>query len=660
MSHYLNKINSPDDLKKLTLKQCKSYCREIRSLIIETCAKTGGHLGASLGVVELSVALHRTFDSPSNPIVWDVGHQSYAHKIITGRCNSFHSIRQENGLSGFTKREESSHDIFGAGHASTSISAALGIAEAKRLKNDPSTVIAVIGDGALTGGLAYEALNNAGHLKTSQLLIILNDNKMSIAPNVGAISEHFKNLVRNRSKSKNYNQLRNRIKPWLLSLENKIPASKTTLNRLRTSLKDLVGIGGFFEDLGLRYVGPIDGHDLKGLTTTLESLKNSNGTRPVLLHLMTKKGKGFKRAEMEPSWSHGPSPYDPVTGASLPTKSTLPKYTEIFSNTLTQIAEKRKDIVAITAAMPSGTGLSAFAKKYPSRFFDVGIAEQHATVFAAGLATQGLKPVVAIYSTFLQRAYDGIIHDVALQNLPVVFALDRAGLVGADGPTHHGVFDLSYLRCIPNLVIFVPRDENQLQHHLLTATQLASPSALRYPRGEGIGVSLETPKTRELGQAEILFHQNGQLQLESILIWGVGPSLYEAITAAKILVERGYSVTVVDPHTIKPIDETLLKNQAKKADLIVTIEENATAAGFGSLISEILSQEERVPPSIHLGIPDRFIEHGNLTQLKHTLFLDADGILHAIENRLKTLTPFHKGSHVPSAHSEPTHSSPVH
>jgi len=612
----LEKVNSPDDLKKLSTEELKKLAEEVRQFIISVVEKTGGHLASSLGVVELTIALLKVFSPPKDEIVWDVGHQSYPYKILTDRKEKFHTLRQFGGISGFPSIKESIYDAFGVGHSSTSISAALGIKVAKRLKGEEGHVIAVIGDGALTAGEAYEGLNNAGQLK-EDLIVILNDNEMSISKNIGAISNYLTKVATGENLRK--------AKERLEEIARKIFGEKVfkTLKRVEDLIvKGLFPPGMLFEELGFRYIGPIDGHDLETLIVTLNNVSKLKG--PTLVHVITKKGKGYKPAEEKPEKFHGVSPK-----ILKKENDSQPSYTEVFSKTLIDIAAKDEKIVAITAAMPSGTGLDRFKKTFPNRYFDVGIAEQHAVTFAAGLAKEGLKPVVAIYSTFLQRAYDQIVHDVALQELPVVFAIDRAGLVGEDGATHHGVFDLSYLRHIPNMVVAAPKDEEELRHLLYTAVKSNRPFAVRYPRGKGYGIKIREPlKEIPIGSWEIL--KEGK----DLAILATGWTVYQALKAADKLEEEDIKVCVVNARFIKPLDKKLLQKLAEKFSTFLTVEENVIKGGFGSAVDEFFSDREKVKV-FNLGIPDKFIEHGNQNLLRKLVGIDSEGIYNKVKKVLK-------------------------
>lgn len=630
-------IQSPQDLKKLRVEDLQLLAQELRENIIEVCAKNGGHLGGSLGAVDLIVALHYCFNMPDDKIVWDVGHQAYAHKALTGRKEKLHTIRLTGGLSGFPKRDESPYDTFGTAHASTGISAALGIKVAKDLKGNKDFVIVVVGDGGLTGGMAYEGLNQCGHLKKN-LIVILNDNGMSISENVGAITQ----FLTKRASSDTYIKVRRELKHLLAVLSEYGVPLLNPIEKIRTSIKSLFPSGIFFESLGFRYLGPFDGHDIASLVDLFKHIPTQLQSYPLLIHLITKKGKGYAAAEANPVTYHGVAPFDPATGKSLPVKPGPPSYTSVFANALIKVAKENPNIVGITAAMPEGTGLDKFAEKFPDRYFDVGIAEQHATLFAAGLATEGIQPAVAIYSTFLQRAYDPIIHDVALQKLPVHFFLDRAGFVGSDGATHHGVFDISYLRCIPNLVIMAPKDENELQHMVKTSFDIDQPTAVRYPRGVGFGVKLdEELKRLEVGKAEIVYPEilsDQHLPKADFAIFAIGTMVYPSIKAAQILSERGFSPLVVNARYIKPLDETLILRLSEQVSSFFTVEENVIAGGFGSAISELLSKHDRGIPLYMLGIPDQFFDHATQNELRATCGLDPLGIAQFVEQRLSVKT----------------------
>ncbi len=620
MDSLLPGIQRPEDLQKLNPEQLDQICAELREMIISTVSHTGGHLGASLGVVELTVAMHRVFQSPQDKIIWDVGHQAYGHKLLTGRQDQFHTLRTQSGVSGFPKQNESEHDIFGVGHASTSISAAVGFAAARDARKEDHSVIAVIGDGALTGGLAYEGMNNAGQLNTD-MIVILNDNKMSISPNVGAISKYLTRITA----GKHYNRLEADI--W--DLLGKVPhGSKAQIlaGRIKESMKQLVVPNILFEELGFTYFGPLDGHDLPLVMRTLEAVKRLKG--PILIHLITKKGKGYRFAEEDGVRYHGVGKFDKAEGVKVVTP-VKPSYTSVFGDTLHQMAAEDSRIHAITAAMPSGTGLSALKESFPDRFHDVGIAEGHAITFSAGLASAGQRPVVALYSTFLQRAVDMVIHDVALQNLPVIFAIDRGGVVGEDGPTHHGVFDYTFMRMIPNMVVMAPRDEDQLRHMLATAMKRTEgPSSLRYPRGAGAGVAMEgKPTALPIGKSETM------AEGKDVAILAVGSMVYPALEARQNLAKAGITAQVVDMRFIKPLDEDLLAEVWEKFDKVVTVEENALAGGFGAAILEWSAAHGHPtgPRVLTIGIPDQFQEHASRQQLLMDMGLSGDGISREIE-----------------------------
>lgn len=619
----LETIDNPADLKKLSPEQLPLLAEEVRQFLLETVSSTGGHLGSNLGTVELSIALHYCFNSPVDKIIWDVGHQAYTHKILTGRRDQFHTQRQYKGLSGFPKRSESEHDAFGVGHASTSISAGLGMAAAADLAGIKKHSIAVIGDGSLTGGMAFEALNQAGHLKKN-LIVILNDNEMSISKNVGAFSAFISRKMTGR-------YFRD-LKKEMQGLIENIPAiGKDVLHfarRAENSLKGFLTPGALFEALGFDYLGPLDGHDLSQLVEVFNNINQLDG--PLLVHVMTTKGKGYKPAEDTPSKYHGVGVFDIATGKGAP-KSTAKSYTDVFGETLVTLAEQDPKIVAITAAMPDGTGLNAFADRFPQRFFDVGIAEQHGMTFAAGLAADGFRPVTAIYSSFVQRAYDQVFHDICLQNLPVTIAMDRAGLVGDDGPTHHGVFDISYLRHLPGLTMMAPKDENELRHMLKTAINSGVPMALRYPRGAGYGVELDAEiKTLEIGRGEML--QDGS----DLCIIAFGSTVYPALKAAEELGRKAFSVGVVNARFVKPLDVELIQSVANKTGRLITVEENALQGGFGSAVLEMLYDSGMQQVKIkRLGIPDRYIEQGSQAQLRKDVGIDAEGIAAAAVAFLK-------------------------
>ena len=620
----LETINSPADVKALSLEQLKQLAEEIRQLLISVISKTGGHLAPNLGVVELTLALHRVFTTPKDKIVFDVGHQSYIHKIITGRREQFSTLRQYGGLSGFPKRSESEHDAFGTGHSSTSISAALGMAVARDLQGEDYNVIAVIGDGSMTGGMAFEALNNAGTLH-KKMIVVLNDNEMSISKNVGAMSEYLYQLRTGET----YNKIKHDIEGWLKNMEFGTDVLKA-IRRLKGSVKYLMVPTSIFEELGFTYLGPIDGHDLQGLTEVLQAAKKIDG--PVLVHVLTKKGKGYKPAEESPNKFHGTGPFDIATGKKIANPNAPITYTEVFGRTLTELANADKDIIGITAAMPDGTGMSTFAKAHPERCFDVGIAEQHAVTSAAGAAAVGLKPVAAIYSTFLQRAYDSVLHDICMQKLHVTLCLDRAGLVGDDGYTHHGVFDYAYLRSMPEMTIMAPKDENELRHMLKTAVDFDGPVSVRYPRGSGVGVSITEPMhSLPIGKAEVL--RDGK----DVCLWAIGSMVQSALMAADKLAEQGISAGVVNMRFAKPLDEELLLEHAAQYGKIVTLEEGVLQGGVGSAVLETLNAAKMLQKCqvLTLGIPDEFVLHGDKKLLFKDLGLDVETIADKIAALVK-------------------------
>ncbi|MEN6412551.1 MAG: 1-deoxy-D-xylulose-5-phosphate synthase [Veillonellales bacterium] len=614
MNKFLDTINKPQDIKNLSLEQLGELAGEIREFLIHTVAKTGGHLASNLGVVELTLALHKIFDSPRDKFVWDVGHQAYVHKILTGRREQFSTLRQFGGLSGFPKHSESIHDVFGTGHSSTSISAALGMSIARDMSGGKHQVLAIIGDGSLTGGQAFEALNHAGDLGT-HLIVIVNDNEMSISKNVGAMSEYLSKMRTAPTYTK--------VKRDIEFLLKRIPAIGDSVaravERVKDSLRYLLVPGMLFEELGFTYIGPIDGHNLQVLTDMFEKAKNMQG--PVLIHALTRKGKGYLPAECNANKFHGVGPFCIESGEIIKSDK-RPSYTAVFSNALIELAQRNANIVGITAAMPEGTGLKQFGDKFPQRFFDVGIAEQHAITLAAGLATQGKKPVVALYSTFGQRGYDQIVHDVCLQQLPVIFALDRAGIVGEDGPTHHGVFDFSYLRHIPNMVLMAPKDENELRHMLFTAVGMNGPVAIRYPRGSGVGVSTAEPMHKlAIGTAEEL------KQGKDVVFFAVGAMVQSCLTASELLAQQGIEAGVVNARFVKPLDEQMLRNLARDGSVMITVEDNVLAGGFGSAVMEYInSQQYSWVKLLRLGLPDQFIEHGKRAELLQKYQLDAVGI----------------------------------
>ncbi len=632
MTVLLEKIKTPEDLRELRVEDLPGLADEIRKLIIETVSKTGGHLASSLGVVELTVCLHYVFSTPRDLLVWDVGHQAYAHKILTGRADRFPSLRQAGGLSGFPKREESEYDSFGVGHSSTSISAALGMALAAEHLKRRRRVVAVIGDGSMTAGIAFEALNHAGSLD-KDLIVVLNDNEMSISPNVGALSAYLNRVLTGSA----VNRLRHDVKSVLTNIPGVGESVFKMVKRAEESFKGFViPVGTIFEDLGFQYVGPLPGHDLPTLVETFENVNRLDG--PILVHVVTQKGKGYDPAENDPSHFHGVGPFEVASGRKREKKDSAagpapPSYTSVFGRTLTILAAADPTIVGITAAMPEGTGIGLMQEKFPDRVYDVGIAEQHAVTLAAGMASQGLRPVVAIYSTFLQRAFDMVIHDVALQKLPVVLCLDRAGLVGEDGPTHHGVFDLSYLRLIPNLTIMAPRDENQLQHLLYTALRMDGPVAIRYPRGGGVGVELDRDfKEFKAGSWEELKPGGNEVALLA-----TGSMVAPARAAAdRLAAEKGLSCRLLDCRFVKPLDEKLLARTLEECEWVFTLEENVVAGGFGSGVLEFAAARGPFPARVlTCGLPDRFISHGPPAALRRDLKLDADGIYERVSGVLE-------------------------
>jgi len=624
----LDGINSPADLKKLPRSALPRLAEEIRQVIVDVVSSNGGHLASSLGVVELAIAIHYVFDSPRDKIIWDVGHQSYAHKLLTGRKGRFDSLRKFEGLSGFTKSSESPHDAFTTGHSSTSISAALGIACANHLRGKHSKVVAVIGDGSMTAGMAYEALNQAGDLK-QDLIVILNDNDMSIARNVGAVSS----LLSRAFSGQRLQTWRKEFGEFLRSLPKIGNNVYHWAKRSEESFKTFITPGMLFEAFNFDYFGPINGHNLSHLVPILENIKNLG--EPVLLHVTTTKGKGYAQAEENPVYFHGVGCFDVNTGSSTTPRSSVPTYTEVFGNFVLQLAEQDPRIVAVTAAMPEGTGLTQFSARFPERFFDVGIAEQHGVTFAAGMASEGFRPIVAIYSTFLQRAYDQIIHDVCIEKLPVVFAIDRGGLVGEDGPTHSGQFDLSYLRALPNMVVMAPKDENELCRMLLTSLAHDGPSALRYPRGPAVGVDLDPhPTPVPVGEAEILTHG------ADLLILAIGRMVQEALAAAAELERNGIHATVVNSRFVKPLDETLILRLCLEIPRVLIVEENALQGGFGSAVLELLADHNVALSTIQrIGLPDQFIEHGNLSLLREKYGLTAGGIVRSANLMIQRSRP---------------------
>ncbi len=607
----LDTIESPADLRALGREDLPTVAQSLRDFMLESIARTGGHFASNFGAVELAIAIHYVFNTPDDRVIWDVGHQSYPHKILTGRREAMGGLRQHGGIAGFPRRAESPYDAFGTGHSSTSISAALGMATAARLQGLDRRAIAIIGDGAMTAGMAFEALNHAGSLPVD-MLVILNDNDMSISENVGALSNYFTAALSGRL----YANLREGGKKVLRQM----PTVWELARRSEEHLKGMVLPGTLFEELGFNYIGPLDGHDVRALVGTLRNVRKLHG--PQFLHVVTRKGKGYAPAEADPIKWHGPGPFDPVSGTIFKEAASSPSYSQIFGQWLCDIAERDPRVVGITPAMREGSGLVEFSKRFPERYFDVAIAEQHAVTFAAGLATEGLRPVVAIYSTFLQRAYDQLIHDVALQNLPVVFALDRAGLVGSDGATHQGSYDLSFLRCIPNMVVMAPADENECRQMLYTATTIDGPAAVRYPRGTGPGVPIEQEFTAvPIGKAQIKREGRSGLALLAF-----GPMVESALRIGERL-----DATVVNMRFIKPLDETLVLDIAGRHTALVTIEENAVQGGAGSAIAEVLAAEGVSLPMMQIGIPDRFIEHGSRGSCLAAAGLDPASLSASIE-----------------------------
>jgi 1-deoxy-D-xylulose-5-phosphate synthase len=618
----LDRIQSPADLKDLNLLQLEQLATEIRQAIIDTVVKTGGHLAPSLGVVELSLALHYVFNTPKDKIVWDVGHQTYAHKLLTGRRKDFSSLRTLGGMSGFPKRAESEYDSFDTGHSSTSISAALGLAVGERLSGRGGKVVAVIGDGSLTAGLAYEGLNQAGDMD-EDLIVILNDNGMSIAPNVGALSKFMSRTISGKA----YQSFRKGLERRLKAVPGIGKDLLDIARRSEESFKAFYTPGMLFEAFKFNYVGPIDGHNLERLIETLKNLKPLGG--PQLVHVITTKGRGHEPAEKNPSHFHGVGAKPPLLSKKAPPP--VPSYTEVFGRTMLELAKQRPEIIAITAAMPEGTGLAPFAEQFPERFVDVGIAEQHAVTFAGGLACQGFRPVVAIYSTFMQRAYDQVVHDVCLTNLPVVFAMDRGGIVGEDGATHQGLLDLSFMRCVPNMSILAPADEDELRHMLFSALEHDGPVSLRYPRGKGQGVSLEGP-LRSLAWGKAQLRREGG----DVLLVGIGVGVGVAEQAAEHLAAEGVEAAVVNARFVKPLDAELICELAKKCGRVVTVEENEAAGGFGSAVLEALAEAGLNGVRVkRVAINDTFVEHGSQTQLRSIYHLDAEAVAAAARELLK-------------------------
>ncbi|HQU16724.1 MAG: 1-deoxy-D-xylulose-5-phosphate synthase [Chromatiales bacterium 21-64-14] len=617
----LAQIDLPEDLRRLASSQLEPVAAELRDYLIASVSRSGGHFASSLGAVELSVALHYVFHTPEDRIVWDVGHQAYPHKILTGRAGSLATIRKKDGLSGFPRRAESPYDAFGVAHAGTSVSAALGMALAARATGRGHCAVAVIGDGALTAGMAFEALNHAGDLG-ADLLVILNDNEMSISPNVGALSNHLTRILSGDF----FGNVKERGK-WILD---RVPPMRELARRAEEHVKGMISPATLFEELGFTYYGPIDGHDLPTLVTTLQNLRGRQGPR--LLHVVTRKGKGYAHAERDPVAYHGVGPFDPAVGLVASPSKGGPSYTEVFGAWLCDLAERDPRLVGITPAMREGSGLVEFCARFPDRYFDVGIAEQHAVTLAAGLACEGMKPVVAIYSTFLQRAYDQLIHDVAIQNLPVLFAIDRAGVVGPDGATHAGSFDFSYLRCVPNMVVMAPADENECRQMLYTGYRHDGPAAVRYPRGRGPGVAVD-PVMMELpiGRAEVRRRGTGT----AILAFG-------CVLAPALEAGAQIDATVVNMRFVKPLDEVLIRTLAQEHELLITVEDNAVAGGAGSAVSQSLASQGLSVAIVHLGLPDRFLDHDSREGMLAGCGLDRDGILAAVAEHHRTMRPAHR------------------
>ena len=615
MSGYLDRINEANDIKKIEPEAYDALASEIRSFIIESVSEHGGHLASNLGVVELTMALHLCMDFPNDKLIWDVGHQAYTHKLLTGRKEDFSGLRTFGGMSGFPKHKESPCDAFDTGHSSTSISAALGYARARDLKGEDRTVVAVIGDGSLTGGMAYEALNNVSHLK-SNMIIVLNDNKMSISENVGGLSKHLTALRTRES----YMDFKMDVEKKLKQIPHVGDSVARSVKKSKDSIRQLFVKGGFFEDFGIKYIGPIDGHDIKEMVRVLNALKRLN--KPVVMHVVTQKGRGYVPAEQNPSAFHGVGSFDIATGESLASKSLT--YTSVFSKTICRLGKAHPDVVTICAAMPDGTGLTAFKKHFPGRFFDVGIAEQHAVTFAAGLAAGGMHPFVVVYSSFLQRAYDQIIHDVCIQNLPVVFCVDRAGLVGADGETHQGIFDLSYLSMIPNMTVCAPKNKYELYDMLYFAYQYHGPIAIRYPRGSAYEGFKNMRPPIEYGKSELMFEG------EKIALVAVGSMVQTAVQVREKLLDKGINATVVNARFVCPLDTECLDRLSRDHQWIVTMEENVLKGGFGEACGDYLLAKHEDVRLIHVGVPDVYVEHGGVDQLKKTLHMDADSIVERI------------------------------
>ena len=616
----LEQIKKENDIKNIAKEDWDKLAAEIREFLIEKISVTGGHLGSNLGAVELTMALHLALDLPEDKIVWDVGHQSYTHKLLTGRREGFENLRKYGGISGFPKRKESECDCFDTGHSSTSISAGLGMVKARDIKGEKNTVVAVIGDGSLTGGMAYEAMNNASRLETNYI-IILNDNNMSISENVGGVSKYLNNI---RTADK-YLNLRDSIYYSLRDKKNGA-AMVEFVRRVKSGFKHLVIPGMFFEDMGLTYLGPVDGHDVKAMVKVINEAKKCK--KAVLVHVMTNKGKGYEPAERHPARFHGAEPFDIATG--LPKNKKLKaNYTDVFSTVMIKLGQRNENVVAITAAMPDGTGLKRFQNMYPDRFFDVGIAEQHAVTFAAGLAAGGLTPVVAVYSSFLQRAYDQILHDVCIQNLPVVFAIDRAGIVGSDGETHQGIFDLSYLSSIPNMHIMAPKNKWELSDMMKFAVKFGAPIAVRYPRGEAYDGLEEYREPIVYGKSEMIFEE------KDIALMAVGSMVKTAVEVREKLKEKGYNVTLVNSRFVKPIDTDMIGKLSENHTLLVTMEENVESGGFGEKVRSYVDERKFTMGVLNVCVPDEYVEHGNVELLRKEIGIDADSIVAKIEKRME-------------------------
>jgi 1-deoxy-D-xylulose-5-phosphate synthase len=632
MSELLNKIEGPEDLKKVSLEDFPQLAKEIRDTLLQTISQSGGHLSSNLGVVELTLAMHYVFDSPKDKFIWDVGHQSYVHKLLTGRRDRFHTLRKYDGLCGFTKREESVHDHWNCGHGGTSISAALAFAKARDLKNEKNKVLAIIGDGSLTAGMAFEGLNHTGHIQ-SDMIVVLNDNEMSISQNVGGMSAHLSKILTGQVMTK----IKSEIDELLLAIPGIGKDISRYAHKLDEAIKGVFIPGRLFEDLGFRYVGPVDGHDIDSLVETFEAIRDLKG--PTLLHVVTRKGKGYELAEEKADVWHGAKPFDIATG-QFHKKKANPGYTNVFADALIDLAKEDEKIIGITAAMPDGTGMSLFEKEFPDRTFDVGMAEQHAVAFAGALSIEGFRPVVAIYSTFLQRAYDQVAHDICLMNLPVTFAMDRAGIVGEDGATHQGLYDISFLRALPNMVVMAPKDENEMRRMLKTCICHDGPASMRYPRGAGLGVPLDAEiETLEIGKGEVIAEGG------DIAIFAYGHMVETAEEVAQMLAKDGINAAVINARFAKPVDNELVAKYARITNCFVTLEEHALRGGFGSAILETL-QEEKFSTEVHvkcIGMPDIVLEHGSPTIQRKDLKLDVEGVYETVFEHYREMV---KGSSV--------------